>query len=648
MNLDDIFEEDGLLAQMMPGYRPRSQQKEMAQAVFDAISHKKVLIAEAGTGTGKTFAYLLPTLLHGGKTIISTGTKTLQDQLFNRDIELIRRLFNKPIKVVQLKGRANYVCHHYLERAATEGRFFRREDIEDLVKIQHYVKVTQSGDKAELSTVAEDAPIWAQVTSSRDNCLGQECRFHQDCFVLKARKAALDADIVVVNHHLFFADVWLKDEGNGELLPQCNTIIFDEAHRLPEIASTFFGNNLASGQLMELARDSKVESLGYAKEETALPLAIDHLEKAIKDMRLVFKAEPTRISSHSLHDHSRFQAALAHLSETLDQVYVLLKAQDGRSEGFKQLIRRAEELQGLLQKWGKVEGGQDDVHWLEVGAQHFTLNATPLNIAQLFQNQMSLTSRAWIFVSATLAVNDSFTHYQEALGLHRAETKLWHSPFDYKSQALLYVPKTMPAVNTAEFTRAVIMKALPLLHLSRGNAFLLFTSIKAMREGYDILCAELEKSAHSYPVLLQGQASRTVLLDKFRKEAHAILVASQTFWEGIDVKGEKLSLVVIDKLPFAAVEDPILSARIERIARSGGNGFVDYQLPQAVINLKQGAGRLIRDETDYGILMIADTRLVEKGYGKTIWRSLPPMLRTRDESVVKRFWEQKPMSTPTQ
>lgn len=632
--------EGGKLAQLMPGFRPRPQQKEMAQAILEAISQQKTLIAEAGTGTGKTFAYLIPTLCHGGKAIISTGTKTLQDQLFTKDIELIRSLFPKPINIVQLKGRANYVCHYFLERAAREGRFLRREDIEDLVKIQKYIKITKTGDKSDFPSIAEDAPIWSQVTSSRENCLGQDCTFYQDCFVLKARKAALEADVVVVNHHLFFADVWLKDEGNGELLPQCHTVIFDEAHRLPEIASTFFGNNITSGQLLELIRDSKMESFAYAKEENALPSAIDQLEKAIKDLRLVFKGEPTRFSNQTLQDHSEFQERLNCLREALNQVHILLKAQEGRSEGFKQLIRRAEELAQLLKNWGEIERERENVHWLEVGMQHFSLNATPLNIAQLFQSQMAVAKRAWIFVSATLAVDESFMHYQEALGLQHATTKLWPSPFDYKSQAILYVPKNMPLVNTPAFTRAVIKEALPLLSLTQGDAFLLFTSIKAMREGYAILRAELDRIGCSYPLLLQGQASRTALLERFRKEPHAILVASQTFWEGIDVKGDKLSLVVIDKLPFAAMEDPILAARLERIARTGGNGFIDYQLPQAVINLKQGAGRLIRDETDHGVLMIADTRLVEKAYGKAIWKSLPPMLRTREEAVVKKFWQQ--------
>ena len=638
MTLDDIFDDEGVLAQAMPGYRARQQQKDMALAVQKVIRQKKILIAEAGTGTGKTFAYLVPVLLEGGKAIISTGTKTLQDQLFNRDIQQIRTLLGRPVSVALLKGRANYLCHYYLERTATQGRFTHREDITHLVQIQRYAKITKSGDKAELSTVSEEASIWNQVTSSRDNCLGQECPFHQECFVLKARKAAQEADIVVVNHHLFFADVGLKDEGNGELLPQCNTVIFDEAHQLPEVASTFFGNNLTSGQLIELVRDSKIESLINAKDFTALPTASDVLEKAVREMRLVFKAEQVRLPSHLLQDNRPFQAALAELSDALAQLSLLLKAQEERSEGLKNLARRAAELLGILNGWGHLQ--EDYVHWLEVGTHHFVFNATPLNIAELFQKQIGEQRRAWVFVSATLAVDGVFTHYQNELGLHEAHTASWDSPFDYKSQAVLYVPKAMPQVSAPEFTRAVITEALPLLQMTQGHAFLLFTSLKAMREGYDILCKALDQLGLTYPVLMQGQASRTQLLEKFREQKHAILVASQTFWEGIDVKGEQLSLVVIDKLPFSPPDDPILSARIERIARMGGNAFVDYQLPRAVINLKQGAGRLIRDESDRGILMIADTRLVEKGYGKQIWRSLPAMRRTREKAIVSQFWSQ--------
>lgn len=640
MTLDDIFGESGLLSQLMPGYRVREQQKEMAKLVLETINDKKTLIAEAGTGTGKTFAYLIPVLLNGGKAIISTATKTLQDQLFSRDIEVVKQLLGKPVKVALLKGRANYICHHYLERAATEGRFAHREDIEHLVHIQRYAAISKTGDKAGLSFVPEDAPIWGQVTSSRDNCLGQDCKFHQDCFILKARKIALDADIVVVNHHLFFADVWLKDEGSGELLPQANTIIFDEAHRLPEVASTFFGKNLSSGQLVELVHDSRLESLANARDFPSLLPAIDALDKAIKDTRLVFGKEILRLPHYLLKENFAFYEALNTLTDALTTVLLLLKSQEERSEGFKNLVRRATEFQENLINWHISSINKDQVHWLEVGAHHFVLNATPLDIAPLFQQQMGGFSRAWIFVSATLSVNERFNHYQEALGLQSTHTALWHSPFDYKSQAVLYVPKIMPLVNTSEFTRAVIKEALPLLQLTKGNAFLLFTSLKAMREGYELLCEELKKSGHSYPVFLQGQMSRTHLLEKFRTEKHAILVASQTFWEGVDVKGEKLSLVVIDKLPFASVDDPVLAARIEYIKSQGGNGFIDHQLPQAVINLKQGAGRLIRDETDYGILMIADTRLVEKQYGKAIWKSLPPMHRTRVLEKVKHKWAQ--------
>ncbi|GAB7129680.1 ATP-dependent DNA helicase [Silvimonas sp. JCM 19000] len=640
MTLQEIFATDGPFGQAFPGYKLRQQQLEMALAVEEAINTKGQLIAEAGTGTGKTFAYLVPAIMGGGKTILSTGTKTLQDQLFHRDLPLVRDVLKVPVTVALLKGRANYVCHYHLERARHEGRFMRKEDIIDLQKVERYAKTSQSGDKASCAGVPEDAPIWQHVTSTRDNCLGSDCPNHKECFVLKARKDAQEADVVVVNHHLFFADVWLRDEGAGELLPACNTVIFDEAHQLPEVASLFFGETVTSGQLIELARDARTEALVVAKDFVKLPQASEALEKAVRDFRLVFKPESARVPQHQVADLPGYNEALLDMVSKLDTLRDLLVAQAERGEGIENAARRAQELRETLKHW-QAGDSEEAVHWLDITTHGFMLHATPLNIAKLFQKQLNANPRAWVFASATLAVNGKFTHFQHELGLWQAETATWDSPFDYKQQAVLYVPQNMPDANAPEFTRKVIERAWPLLQVTHGHAFLLFTSLRAMREAHELVTQLLKDNGLEWPVLLQGTGSRTELLDQFRRSPNAILVASQTFWEGIDVKGQQLSLVVIDKLPFSPPDDPVLAARIEQMNKAGRSAFVDYQLPHAAITLKQGAGRLIRDETDIGILMIADTRLVDKPYGKLLWKSLPQMYRTREVDTVKRFFEAK-------
>ncbi len=640
MTLEDVFADDGLFAEAFPGYRLRPQQLEMAQAVADAIGSQGQLVAEAGTGTGKTFAYLVPALLSGSKVIVSTGTKTLQDQLFQRDIPTVRDVLKIPVTIALLKGRSNYVCHYHLERARHEGRFLNKEDVAHLHKVERYAKTTQSGDKAACPGVPENAPIWGYVTSTRDNCLGQDCPNHKDCFVLKARKEAQEADVVVVNHHLFFADVWLRDEGAGELLPACNTVIFDEAHQLPEVASLFFGETVTSGQLVELARDARAEAIVVAKEFIQLPQAAEALEKATKDMRLAFQSDTVRLPRHQLDSYPAFAPALAEVIERLKILRELLAKQSERAEALEKCQQRAEELVAALTRW--QDGDHEDaVHWIDVSSHGFMLHATPLNIAEIFRKQVNYHPRAWVFASATLAVNGKFEHFKHELGLWDAQTALWDSPFDYKQQAALYVPQNMPDPNAADYTRAVVDAAWPLLQLTQGHAFLLFTSLRAMREAHELIAARLKEDKLDWPVFLQGQGSRTEILDNFRRAPNAVLVASQTFWEGIDVKGQQLSLVVIDKLPFAPPDDPVLSARIEQMKKAGRNAFIEYQLPYAAITLKQGAGRLIRDETDTGILMIADNRLVEKQYGKLVWNSLPPMYRTRELDNVRRFYEAK-------
>ena len=648
-------------------------------AVAEAIRDNAILVAEAGTGTGKTFAYLVPALLAGGKVVVSTGTKNLQDQLFQKDLPMVRDALKAPVSVALLKGRSNYVCHYHLELAQSNGLFKTREDVRHLAKIVTYAKVTQSGDKSGLADVPENAPIWMHVTSTRDNCLGQECPHHGECFVLKARKEAMEADVVVVNHHLFFADVMLRDEGVAELLPACNTVIFDEAHQLPETASLFFGESLSTSQLFDLSQDARIEALSGARDFAALPVACDELEKAARDLRLVFKKEG-RMPADATESFREFAPALKTLGEKLTKLTGLLEKQAERSEGLENCWQRAQALHSQLMVWQGCENiekpsravgeqgarsattetyledrrgsehratpqfdraaGLSSVRWLEVFHHSLQLNTTPLSIADIFAKQLSGHPRAWIFTSATLAVKQNFSHYQHEMGLMEARTACWDSPFNYQEQALLYVPQNLPEPNTEGYTDAVVQAALPLIEASRGRAFLLFTSLRAMQRAYEILQAEFDRKGLKYPLLIQGEGSRNELLSRFRDHGNAVLLGSQSFWEGVDVRGEALSLVVIDKLPFAPPDDPVLAARIDQLNKQGRNAFMEYQLPRTIINLKQGAGRLIRDEHDRGVLMICDPRLISKHYGKRIWQSLPPFKRTRDEVEAVAFFKQ--------
>lgn len=637
LELDSIFSPKGVLSRHIAGFRVRSQQLEMARAIAETIENRRILVAEAGTGTGKTLAYLVPALLAGGKVIISTGTKTLQDQLFNRDIPAARAALKVPVTVALLKGRANYVCHYHLERCLqdTHLTFVDREEIGYLQSIERYAANSKDGDKSGLREVSENAAVWQLVTSTRDSCLGSDCPNYKQCFVMEARKQALAADIVVVNHHLFFADVMLRDEGLSELLPACNTVIFDEAHQLPETASLFFGESISTGQLLDLARDAKIEALKDARDFLPLPDAIASMDKAARDLRLAIAEENTRIALTEIKRYPNFITALDHLSQQLTELLKLLESQAERAEGLENCRQRAAEHLYLIQRWRDDSEMDGYVRWVEVFHQALQLNATPLSIADIFQKQMTASLRAWVFTSATLSVKKDFAHYNHEMGLNTAQTASWDSPFDYAKQALLYVPQGLPEPHHKGYTDQAVAAALPVLRASRGRAFFLCTSLRAMQRVHELLQAA---EGFDFPLLLQGQGSRTYLLDCFREMENAVLIGSQSFWEGVDVRGEALSLVIIDKLPFAPPDDPVLSARIEKMTNEGRNAFMEYQLPRAVINLKQGAGRLIRDETDRGVLMICDPRLITKAYGKQVWQSLPPMKRTRDLAEVERFF----------
>lgn len=661
--LATIFADTGTLAQAIPGYRPRASQHKMAEAVAGAIAENDTVIVEAGTGTGKTYAYLVPAMLWGGKVILSTGTKNLQDQLFLRDIPTVRHALNVPVSVALLKGRANYVCHYHLERAQANGRLASRQDAAWLRDIGRFVKETSTGDKAELASVPENAPVWQMVTSTRDNCLGSECPHYKECFVMRARKEAQQADVVVVNHHLFFADVVLRDTGMAELLPAANTVIFDEAHQLPETATLFFGETLSTSQLLELARDTVAEGLSHARDAVDWVQLGAPLERAARDLRLAFTKDNARLALGQIEADRRiaepFNETLDALDEALSGFVEMLESQAERAESLQQCHRRALELANRLAAWRSeaaaapapqaaegeaaevpaVSAGPETVRWVEVFSHTVQLHRTPLSIAPIFTRQRDGQPRAWVFTSATLSVKGNFTHYAAQLGLDKDRSLTLPSPFDYAKQGLLYVPRDMPAPQSPQFTDAVVQAALPLIEAAGGRTFLLCTTLRAVQRASDLLYDAFAERGLNLPLLVQGQASRTELLDRFRELGNAVLVGSQSFWEGVDVRGEALSLVIIDKLPFAPPDDPVLAARMEVLQKKGLSPFAVHQLPHAVITLKQGAGRLIRSESDRGVLAIFDTRLVEKPYGRQIWQSLPPFTRTREAATVVRFLE---------
>jgi ATP-dependent DNA helicase DinG len=636
-SLPEIFSPDGPLAKAIGGYRVRQQQVDMAERIAAAINSQSVFIAEAGTGTGKTFAYLVPALKSGGKVIVSTGTKTLQDQLFNKDLPMVRDALKAPVKIALLKGRANYVCPYHLQNALADGRFLTREDAADARRISNFAKVTQSGDKAECIEVSETSPVWNHATSTRENCLGQECPNYKECFVMLARREAMAADLVVVNHHLFFADVMLRDEGMAELLPACNTVIFDEAHQLPEVATLFFGDSTSTAQVLDLARDARTEGLTNARDCLDLQTASKQLEKVAKDTRLAVGIDAGRFSYGQLTEKPEFLPAVKLLQDEIASFAAILETQAERAEGLEKCWQRALELVERLAQWQKT-GVNGYVRWAEAFTHSLQLNSTPLDVAEIFKKQMGGHPRAWIFTSATLAVQGKFHHYCSELGLGEPESACWHSPFDYDKQAMLYAPLGMPEPNSFGYTDAVVEAAFPAVLAAGGGAFFLCTSLRAMRRTHELLKARLEDEGHDLPLLMQGEGSKNELLERFRRLGNAVLVGSQSFWEGVDVRGEALSLVVIDKIPFAPPDDPVLSARIEQMRQQGRNPFMEYQLPRAVINVKQGAGRLIRDETDRGVLMICDPRLLSKPYGRRVWQSLPPMKRTKELSDVINFF----------
>ncbi len=631
---------EGPFAQDVPGFAPREAQQRMAVAVLQAIEDRETLIAEAGTGTGKTFAYLVPALVSGQKVIVSTGTKALQDQLFFRDLPRVRSVLGTRFKASLLKGRANYLCLYRLDQTVREGHA-SREQASQLATIRAWSARTRRGDRMELAEIPEESPIWPRVTSTPENCLGSECAFFEDCHVVKARREAMDADVVVVNHHLLLADLALKQEGFGEILPGANAFILDEAHQIPDLAGQFFSQSISARQITDLAHDALAECSGVTGATSLLLEPVEALQNAVRDLRLALDPLPPRGAFGVLEGHAAVREAMGALREILAVVVELLGAQAERSRGFANAFERAGVLSLRLDRI--VEEARDtDVRWYELFPRGFSLHATPLDLASPLRAMRAATHAAWIHTSATLSVAGDFGHFARQLGIDDPHTLSLESPFDYARQALAYLPDKLPDPNARDYTDRVIEAVLPVLEASNGRAFLLFTSHRALRRAAEILEGRVP-----WPLFVQGTAPRHRLLEDFRNSGHGVLLGAASFWEGVDVAGEALSVVVIDKLPFASPDDPVLQARLEALEAAGISAFMGWQVPTAAIALKQGAGRLIRDVHDRGVLMLCDPRLSGKGYGKLFLASLPPMPRTRSLEDVRAFFRTAPGDGPT-
>ncbi|KTD07066.1 ATP-dependent DNA helicase [Legionella jamestowniensis] len=628
-----VLDKKGRLATAIPGFVARAPQITLATAIAQAITEQANLVAEAGTGTGKTFAYLIPSLLSKKKTLISTATKTLQDQLFQKDLPMLIRALGLSVRVQNLKGRANYLCRYRIELHAQEGRFVNAQAVHELLHIREKLPQLTDGERSELPEIQEGSPVWPYVTSTTDNCLGNECEYHDSCFLMKARKRALEADVVVINHHLFFADSRLKEEGFGELLPDISTVIFDEAHQLAEIAANFHGERVGTRQLRDLIDD-------LLREWPVLDLANQPLkelslkaDRIFDQLFLALPGQEERIAWDKLERSKDFIRSWNDLLTLIGELLNCIKEADfEKTPGFTRCAKRMEDLKKRLLHFTNTDIVQ--IRWLERFKHSIIFQATPFDIADSFSALLD-RQRAYIFTSATLTMASSFDCFLKPLGIKNATTLTLASPFDYQKQALLYLPRELPDPKDARYYDALLDKALPIINACGGRCFFLFTSHKALK-----LVAQRLANTLNYPLLIQGEEAKPILLARFRQLGNAVLLGTATFWEGVDVKGDALSCVIIDKLPFANPVDPIVRGKMAYFKSQGLSGFDELSLPNAVLALKQGVGRLIRDVTDRGVLMIADPRLTGREYGRLIFASLPTLRKTREERKVLTFIEE--------
>jgi len=625
--LDQRFADNGPLAGLLDGYRPRPGQQALAQTIADCLAKGQDLVAEAATGTGKTLAYLLPVLESGERTILSTGTLNLQEQLFRRDLPLALKVTGTECKTALLKGRANYLCPQRLGQHM-EGIAELDEPVADELRIvARWAEQTVGGEVSELAEIGARSPVWPLVTSTQDNCLGSDCPMLRDCPVAKARREAQEADIVVVNHHLLFADLALKQTGFGEVLPGAAAVVIDEAHQVPDTAMRFFSRGVSAWQLRELARDSLAACHGAAGSLKILQAPLDALKGALDQAISACADLPPRGDFSRLkHQIEAFQR----LAQKLGQLAQALHPLAEQTRDLSNCCDRAELLHDGLSAF--LAGQDQHVRWFSCRRGRFTLNLTPLDVATPLKQLRESHPATWIMTSATLAVAGRFEHFTSRLGLQDARTLVVESPFDYAEQTRLWIPKDLPEPNHPQHTEALLEAALPVIRANGGRAFLLFTSHRALQRG-----AQWMRTHSDFNLLVQEEAPRPILLEQFVQMPRTVLLGAASFWEGVDVPGKDLTLVVIDKLPFAAPDDPVLEATLKAVREAGENPFTQVQLPQAVLSLKQGAGRLIRQSEDFGALILGDPRLVTRPYGRLFLRSLPPMTRVETGSEAARF-----------
>lgn len=625
---------NGRLSTAIPGFSAREAQITLCSAIVEAIEKKSILVAEAGTGTGKTFAYLLPSLTSNKKTLISTATKTLQDQLFHKDLPQLLHALGKAVQVQNLKGRSNYICRYRVQLHLNEGRFSDPQCAHDLAIVAKKMSQMVDGERSELPEIAENSSAWNYVTSTADNCLGTECSSHKECFLVKARKRALEADVVVINHHLFFADSQLKEEGFGELLPGAEVIVFDEAHQLPEIATHFHGHQFSTRQLQNLIQE-------LIKEWPALDVSQHNFSQLTQQVETITQQllhwqgpKKDRILWKEGFDEKDWQEQWFALVGVLDQLLTSFSQIDLKEYAALQKCQeRVLEFKEIAAKLSKAHG--ENIAWIECYKQSISFHLTPLDIAPLFAQLLAQHAAAYVFTSATLTMASDFSCFTRSLGLEKAQTLLLPSPFDFQRQALLYLPRSLPDPKHSDYYPRLIERMLPVIEALKGRCFFLFTSHRALKE-----VAQLLHNNLNYPLLVQGDEAKPILLERFRRLGNAVLLGTATFWEGVDVKGETLSCVIIDKLPFASPVDPLVQGKLFHLKKQGLSGFDLFLLPSAVLALKQGIGRLIRDDQDKGVLIIADPRLTSREYGRQIFLSLPPLQKTREEKRVLSFIEQ--------
>ncbi len=628
-NLEDFFGPDSPLRSLLPGFQPRAAQLWMAEAVADALAKNGKLIVEAGTGTGKTFAYLLPALLAGRKTIISTGTKALQDQLYHRDLPLVSKAVGRPVSTALLKGRANYLCLHRLDSVAAQST--AASHLTDLNSIREWRHRTVTGDRAELTDVAEDSAVWPLVTSTADNCLGSKCPVYQECHVVKARRAAQEADLVVVNHHLLLADLAMKEEGFVEFLPGAEAVILDEAHQIPDLATQFFGISLGSRELERLLDELRAATLTLGQAE--LQRRIDKAQTAVKKLRA---GAPRDEGRHEL------SLILPDIRDSLDKLgralHALQEAVNQFADASIEIDKLHEQIIGVIERLTQISGDDlwDGLRWLDVSPRSIRLHLTPLDVSATLRGMIEHEHQAWVFTSATLAIGEDFSHFAERMGLDSITGIAFPSPFAVDKHGLIWLPPGLPQPSDPAHVDTMLDKVTSLLDMTTGGMFCLFTSHRALKAARQ-WCKAHRKRLKRRPLLVQGQAPRDDLLRRFRREGNAVLLGTGSFWEGVDVRGPALTIVAIDKLPFASPADPLLMARLEYIRRRGGNAFTEHQLPQAALALKQGVGRLLRDQNDFGVIVICDPRITGKNYGNVFLKCLEPMPCTGSLDEVEAF-----------